>query len=278
MANRGGGQVREEWIVAAYSRIALVDEWVRQGHSLIVIVPRLHPIEYGFDLTKHEIFSGIKFSTASGGSIEYCGPTEAKPLLGLFIGHLRYQSILEGEDLIALMRVHRARAGREQIVSGFRRHGAGSMIFVPPFEHSHASERVRYVAALAKLPPKLTASRPILPEWTEYFWTADEAAAQRAISSAEATIAELQAEIASRRNAIAELASVKQLLAGMGDPFKIAVAAALSELGLRVVDGPHPRADLLVSDGTRLGAVEAKGLDGSARETICVRLSGGPLK
>jgi hypothetical protein len=52
----------------------------------------------------------------------------------------------------------------------------------------------------------------------------------------------------------------------MGDSFKIAVAAALSELGLRVVDGPHPRADLLVSDGTRLGAVEAKGLEGSARE------------
>jgi hypothetical protein len=195
MADRGGGRVREEWVVAAYSRIGLVDDWVRQGHSLIVIVPRLHPTEYGFDLTKHEIFSGINFSTASGGSIEYCGPTEAKPLLGLFIGHLHYQSILEGEDLIALMRVHRARAGREQIVSGFRRHGAGSMIFVPPFERPNASEHLRYVATLAELPRVLTASRPILPEWTEYFWTADEAAAQRAISSAEATIAELQAEL-----------------------------------------------------------------------------------
>jgi hypothetical protein len=41
----------------------------------------------------------------------------------------------------------------------------------------------------------------------------------------------------------------------------------LREFGLNVVEGPHPRADLLVWDGKRLAAAEVKGLDGQARES-----------
>lgn len=41
---------------------------------------------------------------------------------------------------------------------------------------------------------------------------------------------------------------------------------ALSELGFQVVAGPHPRADILAFDGNRVAAVEAKGIEGAARE------------
>jgi hypothetical protein len=46
---------------------------------------------------------------------------------------------------------------------------------------------------------------------------------------------------------------------------------ALTAVGLAVVDGPNPRADLLVTDGVRLGAVEAKGLEGPAKEPNLVQ-------
>jgi hypothetical protein len=45
------------------------------------------------------------------------------------------------------------------------------------------------------------------------------------------------------------------------------VSVALTELGLRVIEGPHPRADLIARDDARgLLVIEAKGLDGCARE------------
>jgi hypothetical protein len=62
------------------------------------------------------------------------------------------------------------------------------------------------------------------------------------------------------------MSSVKYLVTGSGDDFKDAVARALRELGLTVVDGPHPRADLLATDGTRLLVIEAKGYEGSVSE------------
>ena len=77
----------------------------------------------------------------------------------------------------------------------------------------------------------------------------------------------LEEEVANEEVLVAEFRKLKALFTTSGDEFKSAVAAALQELGLKCVDGPHPRADLLVSNGRRVAAVEAKGLDGSARET-----------
>jgi hypothetical protein len=40
----------------------------------------------------------------------------------------------------------------------------------------------------------------------------------------------------------------------------------LKELNLTVVEGPHPRADLLATNGVRFAAIEAKGLEGPTKE------------
>ena len=76
----------------------------------------------------------------------------------------------------------------------------------------------------------------------------------------------LAGEIAAGEAEIEGARQLKQLLVGTGADFEDAVAKALRELGLEVVPGPHPRADLLVTDGTRIAAVEAKGIEGAAKE------------
>jgi hypothetical protein len=72
-------------------------------------------------------------------------------------------------------------------------------------------------------------------------------------------VAELEAQIDRTRG-------LKSLFVGTGPTFEEAVAGALRELGLQVVEGPHPRADLLCTNGRRIAAVEAKGVDGGAKE------------
>jgi hypothetical protein len=60
--------------------------------------------------------------------------------------------------------------------------------------------------------------------------------------------------------------NIKALFVGSGDQFKDAVASGLMELGMTVIDGPHPRADLIATYKSQIVAAEAKGIDGPARE------------
>jgi hypothetical protein len=128
-------------------------------------------------------------------------------------------------------------------------------------------EHDEYMNCLALLPAQL-ASRPAeLAEWAKDFCTAGEIAAHEAIEKALHGISALQAQISSEEALITRSSSIKQLIAGTGDPFKNAVAAAFQELGLKVVDGPHPRADLIGFNSRVLAAIEAKGVQGAAKES-----------
>jgi hypothetical protein len=272
---KGSAAMSFDTMERALFRLIEIEQWLREGHSLIVSVPQFETIPVQsesaqaapqVDLTTLDIFGGIAFSSASGGRVALCGPAEAMALLQPFVGKVRYRSILESKDLRPLMRVHRARNGQAQIVAGFRKVGAGTLVLVPPIAADDVSEQERFLKALAALPLQLRFVPAVLPEWVKNFWTEDEATARSAISSAQESISALEAEIACQQEVIAEASSLKQLIAGTGDPFKDAVAAGLKELGLEVVDGPHPRADLLAFDGSALIVVEAKGLDGPIRE------------
>src|SRR5262249_27307189 len=143
-------------------------------------------------------------------------------------------------------------------------YGDGKIIFVPPAENEHYQQ---YLVSLKGLPSLITRQQAVLPEWAAQFQTDAEQRAKSLIAKLTEEIAPLKKKIQEQEAAIGELSQLKQLFAGSGDEFKDAVALALTELGLKVADGPYPRADLLATDGTNVSAIEAKGLEGSARES-----------
>ncbi|HEY5504381.1 MAG TPA: hypothetical protein VIK28_04420, partial [Sedimentisphaerales bacterium] len=106
-----------------------------------------------------------------------------------------------------------------------------------------------------------------LPDWIDNFCVDTELDAINITNALEEEILALRAKIVEKQSDIARARELKALFSGTGDEFKDTVAAALQELGLNCVDGPHPRADILASNGKRFMAIEAKGLDGNAKES-----------
>jgi hypothetical protein len=106
-----------------------------------------------------------------------------------------------------------------------------------------------------------------LPTWAEGLGSVKAAEASLEIETAKQAIAELQATIGANREIVSNEAWIRLLFAGSGSSFTDAVATALRELEFTVVDGPHPRADLLAFRDKIVLALDCKGLDGAARET-----------
>jgi hypothetical protein len=107
----------------------------------------------------------------------------------------------------------------------------------------------------------------IRPDWVVHLRTADELKAHAAITTASAEIEARKAAIAEHQSKIASANLPKELFFSTGEQFQNAVASALEELGIKVVNGPRARADIIGFDGTTVLAIEAKGIEGSARET-----------
>jgi hypothetical protein len=129
------------------------------------------------------------------------------------------------------------------------------------------------IKALPELPTRRSSSRSPLPDWVSNFQTNDEIATLRKLTKLKSEMGDLKQRIELQQQALLYLEELKQLVAGSGDDFRDAVAAALTALGLKVVDGPHPRADLLATNGKRLFAIETEGLDGCARESNVTQAS-----
>ncbi len=127
--------------------------------------------------------------------------------------------------------------------------------------------------AMSDLPTRLSGSRAPLPNWASNFQTADEAATLQKLAELKSEMEDLKQRIELQQRAFLQTEELKHLIAGSGDDFKSAVAAALTALGLKVVDGPRGRADLLATNGKRLFAIETKGLDGCVRESNVTQAS-----
>ena len=82
----------------------------------------------------------------------------------------------------------------------------------------------------------------------------------------DAEAARINEEVARQQLILHDASDLKQLIAGSGQTFADAVSKSLIELGFRVVEGQHPRADLVISDGSRIAAVEVKGVEGPIAE------------
>ncbi len=258
-------------------RIELLGNWVSAGHSLIVIMDSVVGISFidddrTFRTTERfyplsaGTFSNIETRTSSGTRMEYCGPRSFAALLGSWVSRLHYEEIIEGHDLIPLMKVSRGRPGDVLPVAGFMKINAGHVYFIPPLAEETAEELQSYCDMLARLPDALSGTPAELPDWAVRFRSAYELKIMQDIARLEGSVAKLAGQISSQQKALDKTEMLKHLFAGTGDIFVNCVANALRELGFKVVSGPHPRADLIAFYRKMIMPIEAKGLDGPARE------------
>lgn len=164
-----------------------------------------------------------------------------------------------------LLRVARGSPGPTQIVGGYRRYGQGLIIYLPSVDGG-AVEWAPYINDVSELQNALTSAPSALPKWIDQYQTAEDVKAFAQIAELTRQTSELQVQLDKQHAVIQASRDLKRLVFDTGTAFADAVSTALTELGLSVVEGPHPRADLLASNGTRFGAIEAKGVEGPAKE------------
>jgi len=262
--------------LSAVRRFHELTEWVKEGNIIVIVgPPRDHlkvdyvdkRIPHSYDFLANEIFSDITFRHTSGSLVEYCGPDNLSQLIGNFASAVSYNAIISGQKLVPLFRVSQASTRRDQIVGAFKPLGNGMVVFLPWLSTSMASEITAYYAAALSIPEYLNKEFSEQgPDWLSLFQTSAEQEANEKIKNAHSQILKIEAEIVKLKRAIFLEQSAKILFTGTGDAFANAVAEALRELGLKVIEGPKHRADLIAWDGKRLAAIEAKGIEGPARE------------
>jgi hypothetical protein len=240
-------------------------EWVLKGGILIIFPMRFKALTakgHEVDLTATFPLNYVNPNRLSGLLVDIASSEFS--WLTPFCQFLKYENVFEGSNLNPLFVSSNSRPGAVQVVGGYVRHGDGVIVFPPLF--SNWAALPGFVDAIAILPKKIKRVAIALPEWTGKFLSSGERKVAQAVSALEEKIGELSEDIFSQKQLIVAEQNLKHLFASSGDEFQDAVMAALSEFRLKVVKGPHPRADLLITDGRRLVAAEVKGLEGSVRE------------
>lgn len=248
-------------------------QWVAAGHWLVAVTDRPATMVWQnilgnrgeYQLDARLLIDGLQLHAISGTRVEYVGLEGAEPYFINCRDLFRYEVVLEGGSISPLLVASRASKGPRQIVAGCKKIGKGIVILVPP------APEVRPPSALyenfAGLGQALLAEgRAELPDWAVNYQIDFERAAREKIAQYRIDIAGLEKMINEQELVVAEASCLKGLFAGTGETFVSAVRSALIRLGLIVVDGPHPRADLLAFDGKRILAIEVKGLEKASKE------------
>jgi hypothetical protein len=246
-------------------------KWIYLGNSLFIIGNKFPQSVPGRSYRELEPFSWIEFHYLGGRLLEYCGPPIAQEIFVTILPLLRYQAILNGDGLEPLLKVSTGDSGPRQLVGGYRRHGAGLVIYLPgppqPGGQSDLKTVSDYWDKLLLLPSLLTTGDVELPLWAASYQTTEERRMIALAGELRAKESKIRSEIESVESKLKKLEAPKHLYTDTGDGLVQAAKAALQTLGLVVEDGPHPRADLIASDGKRIAAIEVKGLLGSAKES-----------
>lgn len=254
------------------ARLGELVDWIRAGHTLIVLDPkpiRFSAITAGGVPSSHALeeyapLDKVIMTEVIGQRVEACGNSIMADLLAPYAESLSYNQILEGPDFSPFLRVSRVNAGKPQIVGGYHRLGEGVVIYGPLIDET--SKQKGYVDALIKLRSACRPTQEDQPAWTKHHQMQMELKANRKISDLQAQVEALNEQIGKEGAVLDEAKRLKALIVETGTPFANAVAAALTELGLMNVEGPHPRADILATDGRRYAAIEAKGVEGPVKE------------
>jgi hypothetical protein len=250
-------------------RMTEVDEWIKKGHTLVVLGPKPTPFQYidqlvgnDFALERYPVLNTISMTRKTGDSVEVVGQQAVIDLLSASVEG--YGVVIKGPELVPLITVKTTKntRGPKDIVAGYVKYGDGLIIFAPDWHLPGG----RYWTALSQLSSLLQAEAPELPAWVDHFLTGTEVEMFNGVDSRKKQATKLQSEVDALEGTINSHRQLKALFTATGSQFEKAVADGLTELGFQVVPGPHPRADLIISSGTRIGAVEAKGIEGAARE------------
>jgi hypothetical protein len=262
-----------ERFVNIYSqRMNQIINWVEDGCVLIIFPsppPRLKYAGSDRKVVEKSMrtlipFNLISLSMVDGELIEAMEPF--KEQLSPFQPLLRYSYLMSGKDTIPIFEASSSRSGRKQLVGVACRVGKGAIVFSPSPRNWGDIRLLDYYQSLAQITEVLRNRPTDVPEWTNAYVGEPERAAIGRITDLELRISELHGEVASQNVIVSTERQLKVLFSGTGDSLVSRTAEALRELGLRVVEGPKGRADLLVWDGKRLAAAEVKGVDGTARE------------
>lgn len=256
--------VRRQW-EGTFSAIL---RWVEEGNTLLVLVRELPPMEsfltrenkISENPNEWEPFARINLKRRSGNLVEPTPPyAEA---FTSFQTTLSYQYVIAGSGLTPLYKTSSVHPHNRETVAGFLSQGRGVIVFAPqPNEWSPG-----YLDAIGRLPQKREHLINDLPDWVGRFQNDKERDALDRLAAAQRELEEAHQRIEREQEVLRDLRESKVLYAGADAALVEEAAKALREFGLRVVDGPHPRADLIIWDGTRLAAAEVKGLEASARE------------
>ena len=273
----GGPPFREYAYSSFMRRTEELSTWVSDGHTLILLVrppivwvfefmqDKLLPVSEELSLYEIPVLRSLNFQSASGNRVDYVGPASAESVLQPHLNRLQYQAIINGDQLQPLLQVRRSIVGDSQLIGCVQPFNKGQVICMPLLD-GNVDQNAAYLRALADLPVALSSRASPLPDWVDLFRTEQELHCAEAIQKLSQEVRERESQIEQEKVTVADFRGLKTLFAGSGEEFKNSVMAALQELGLKCVDGPHPRADLLASNGSRFLAIEAKGLDGNARE------------
>lgn len=251
--------------LSAMDRLLL---WVADGNILCI-----HPHEISWQfLEPNQVraqglmalrpFDGLTFVESHGRLVT---PSSYPTLLEPFADHFEYQYTLKGNDVVPLLHTAPSQRQRSEIVAGVVRREKGIVVFAPPLPRARGY--LEFLESLNALPALLAHAPQDPPPWTSLFQSERERSALNAAADLEAEISKLRSTADEHLCAADKERKLKLLYSGSDYHLVEKVAEALAEFGLKVVEGPHPRADLLIYDGTRLAAAEVKGLSGPARET-----------
>lgn len=260
------------WVSKVEKRLLALRMWLTAGNNLVVVLDPLVGIPYGrgsvFDFRKVFPLNEVKFQDVTGERVKFSGPLAVSDFANRWLDLLCYRHVITGENLSPLFIVSTATKRSVQVVGGvLPTKGDGYLIFVPPdTSDPRSSARDNYLIALAGLPDLVRQDGSDLPNWVRSFKSQKIIEAEAAIQKLARQIADANAQIAAHEAEISKDDWLRELYAGTGKGFTNAVAVALTELGLKVVEGPNSRADLIFTDEIRLATAEVKGLEGCIRE------------
>lgn len=264
-------QVADQTSKTIAEKLSNLAAWAEAGHDLFIVMDALPQIYFQtiragnttVELITQFPLNLVEIKSASGTSVDWCN-VSTNEALDMWVSKIAYISVIESNDILPLLRVKTAKRDIAQTVAGVHKHGKGRIFFVPPISDQDSISN--YYRAIANLPELLVGKRDALPEWAAEYVTPTEQTAIAEKAGHQTQINKFNALLAISQQAINAENELKVLFAGTGTDFEHAIEQALTELGFKVVSVEGRRADRLASDGARLLAIEAKGLERGAKE------------
>jgi hypothetical protein len=250
-----------------FDKISKLYAWAHDGGTLVVILEKEFSLcfnfENDFDVNLNSLPKGSKLDYKSGERIKLCPQYSNEPSLAPITPGLIYECTINVPGGNPFLAVNRRDGGPSENVAVWLPHGMGRVLIAPPAQEARSA----YYKALLEFADTLSKSQNALPAWTEHYALPDEQIALDELQRVKITLSSLEEKASALESRVNAERQLKGLFSNTGDDFLKIVQLALGELGLKTVGGPHPRADLIGIYNKAAVAIEAKGLDGCARET-----------